>query len=154
MAWTWSGVTDTKLSGLLDKPMRSLANFLSTAERTFPSLAVVRTTDATVTTIHSEKIPVDQTLGVVGYVVARRTGGSSGTANDGAMYRVEFAGKNTSGTAALVGGAGVVTTLAEDQSGWTVTLSASAASVLVRVTGASNNNITWTWSAKSLAVKE
>ncbi len=101
----------------------------------------VSTTNATVTTLSTINVPSTTTLSIKGYVSARRTGGSSGTAEDGAMYRVEAVYKNISGTATSIGS--VVTVIGESQSGWDVTLSASSGTVLVRVTGAANNNITW-----------
>lgn len=130
----------------LDFTLRQRSQVLPPQEKT-------RTTDATVTTLFAAEIPVNQTVVVSGFVVARRTGGSSGATNDGAGYRVEFVAKNTAGTAALIG-AGSVTVLGESQAGWDVTLSASGSTIRVRVTGAANNNVTWSWSGKSLSVKE
>ena len=83
--------------------------------------------------------------------MARRTGGASGATNDGAGYRVEFCAKNTTGTAALIG-AGTVTVLGESQGGWDVTLSASGGNILIRVTGAAANNVSWAWSGKTLSI--
>lgn len=122
------------------------------SEKYLPVHARVATTDATVTTLHTQAIPVDHSVVVSGYVVARRTGGGAGSANDGAGYRVEFVAKNTSGTAALIG-AGSVTVLGESQAGWDVTLSASSGNILIRVTGAASNNISWRGSFKTLSVK-
>lgn len=101
----------------------------------------VTTTDATVTTIHSVACAASTSTGFHGYVTARRTGGSSGTAEDGAYYEVQFLATVTSGTAAIV--SSTVTTVAESQAGWDVTVAASGSTVLVKVTGAANNNITW-----------
>lgn len=149
--WSWS-----KLSGALadlNAPMKGLENDLAHRAKYLPVQAVVRTTDATVTTLYAAPITVNETMVFSGYVVARRTGGSAGATNDGAGYRVEFCAKNTAGTAALIG-AGSVTVLGESQAGWDCTLSASGGTVRVRVTGAANNNVTWAWSGKSLSVKE
>lgn len=133
--------------------LKSLENELGIRAKYLPVQAVVRTTDATVTTLYAAPITVNETMVFRGFVVARRTGGSSGATNDGAGYRVEFVAKNTSGTAALIG-AGSVTVLGESQAGWDCTLSASGGTIRVRVTGAANNNITWAWTGKSLSVKE
>jgi hypothetical protein len=153
MAWSWTAVADPKLAGLLNGPFQTLANYLGLAEKVLPVQTVVRTTDATVTTLEAVTIPVNKTLLCTGLVVARRTGGASGSANDGAGYVVEFVAKNTAGTAALIG-AGTVTTLGESVAGWDVTLSASGGTIRVRVTGAANTNITWNWSGKTLTGKE
>lgn len=153
MAWAWVKLADDNVGGLLNAPMKALANYLGLAETTLPVQDKVRTTNATVTTLVAVKIPVDTTVVVTGYVAARRTGGSAGSANDGAGYRVEFVATNSAGTAALIG-AGSVTVVGESQAGWDVTLSASGATVLVRATGAANNNVTWSWSGKTLSVKE
>lgn len=133
--------------------LKALENELGMRAKYLPVQHTTRTTDATVTTVFTATIPVNQTVIVTGYVVARRTGGVSGATNDGAGYRVEFVAKNTSGTAALIG-AGSVTALGESQAGWDVTLSASGRTILVRVTGAANNNVTWGCNFKSLSVKE
>jgi hypothetical protein len=145
MAWTWREP--------LNDAMQQLQRYLGDAEKYLPVRSIVRTTDATVTTLFSANIPVNTTVIVEGYVAGRRTGGSGGAANDGAGYRVTFCAKNTSGTAALIG-AGAVTVIGESQAGWDVTLDASGGTIRVRVTGAANNNITWAWTTKSLSVTE
>lgn len=104
--------------------------------------ATVSTTDATVTTIATIAVPATTTLHIEATVAARRTGGSSGTAEDGAGYKVLAAYKNVAGTATLIG-SGVVTTVGEDQAGWDVTLSASGGNALIRVTGAVDNAVNW-----------
>lgn len=152
MAWTWTGLADPKLGALLNTPFQTLANYLGLAEKTLPVQDVVRTTDATVTTLVAITVPVNKTIVVDGWVAARRTGGSAGSANDGAGYRVEFVAKNTSGTAALVGSD--VTARGESVAGWDCALSASGGTIRVRVTGAADTNITWNWSGKTLTGKE
>lgn len=103
----------------------------------------VATTSATVTTIHTVAVPASSTLGVSGFVTARRTGGASGTAEDGAFYRVEFVAKGNAGNNAALIGSATVTTVGESQAGWNVTATASAGNVLIQVTGAASNNVTW-----------
>lgn len=149
MIWSWPKIGNAAI----DTPMKALENVLLLREKVVRPLSRVATTDATVTTLHEVPIPVDTTVGVTGYVVARRTGGSAGSANDGAFYTVTFAAKNTSGTAALIG-AGTVTAVGESQAGWDVTLSASDGVIRVRVTGAADNNVQWRWGGKTLSVKE
>ena len=80
-------------------------------------------------------------------VTARRTGGSAGTAEDGAAYIVRGAYKTVAGVVTLIGAIGLIYT-AEDQPGWDCTLTISGTNVLVRVTGAVNNNVTWHCTAR------
>ena len=153
MAWKWSPLADPEIGALLNAPMSALVNYLGLAEKTYPRQDIARTTDATVTTLHTETVPVNKTVVVQGLVAARRTGGVAGAANDGAGYVVEFCAKNTSGTAALIG-SGTVTVLGESQGAWDCTLAASGGTILVQVTGAADNNVTWTGSFRSLTGKE
>ena len=139
--------------------MKALENYLTRSEREMPvtpngtgDVSVIRTTDATVTTLCTVTVPVNQTLVCDGWVAARRTGGAAGAANDGAGYRVEFVAKNTAGTAALIGSD--VTARGESQAGWDVTLSASGGTIRIRVTGAASNNVVWVGSFKTLLAKE
>jgi hypothetical protein len=105
--------------------------------------AKVLTTDATVTTVQTFTIPASTTWAFDGYVVARRTGGASGTAEDGASYRVEGVIKNAAGTATSIGS--TVTVIGESQAGWDVTVDVTGATARIRVTGASGNNVSWIW---------
>lgn len=108
-----------------------------------PLEGAVRTTDATVTTLLTIPLTDDRTTHIVIDVVARRTGGSSGTAGDGASYRIIGAFNRVSAGSAAIIGSLTADHTAEDQSGWDCTLTASGDDVLVRVTGASGNNISW-----------
>lgn len=151
MAWTWTPPSDATIATLWRDTMLQLQRWTADSEKYLPIRARVATTDATVTTLFTATVPVNHTVIVSGYVVARRTGGSGGAANDGAGYRVEFCAKNTSGTAALIG-AGTVTVLGESQAGWDVTLDASGGTIRVRVTGAANNNVSWRFTGRSVSV--
>jgi hypothetical protein len=102
----------------------------------------VTTTDATVTTLETITIPTNTTVTLAAKVSARRTGGASGAANDGASYVVYATFKNTSGTAALIG-TPTQTAVQESQAGWDCTFDATGATARVRVTGAAANNISW-----------
>lgn len=133
--------------------LESLRTYLSKLERYLPAQDKVRTTDATVTTLVSYAIPTDTAVKITGAVIARRTGGAAGAAQDCAAYSVDCLVKVTAGTAAQVG-AGGVTTVGESQAGWDVTLSASGADMRIRVTGAANNAITWSWSGRTFSVKD
>jgi len=101
----------------------------------------VATTDATVTTLHTVAVPATTTLALEAVVVARRTGGTAGTAEDGARYKLSAVYKNVAGTATLIGA--VSKNADEDQAGWDANFTLSAGDVLVEVTGALDNNVTW-----------
>ncbi len=102
----------------------------------------VATTDATLTTLLSLALSASRTYWLRAVVVARRTGGTAGTAEDGAVYILSAAYKMVAGVPTLIGAA-TMDFQAEDQVGLDVSFVASGGSVLVRVTGAANNNITW-----------
>lgn len=102
----------------------------------------VQTTDGSAATIATIVIPATTTVHIRGSVVARRTGGSAGTAEDGAGYEFAVTYKNVAGTATLIG-SGTLMTTHEDQSGWDVTFTASGGNALIQVTGAANNNVAW-----------
>lgn len=99
------------------------------------------TTDATVTTLHTFATTTDVQYTLRATVTAKRTGGASGTAGDGASYIVAVRAKNVGGTVTI--GTPVSLLTDEDQVGWDVTFSVSGTNVLVRVTGAASNNISW-----------
>lgn len=100
------------------------------------------TTNASATTIYTLTIPSSTTLGFVLHLSARRTGGSAGTAEDGAHYVRSGAYKNVGGTATIIGSITNVSTQ-EDQAAWDVTFNATSNTVQVQVTGALNNNVSW-----------
>ena len=106
----------------------------------------VTTADATVTTIATIAIPASTTVMIELHVAARRTGGSAGVAEDGAGYVQQATYKNVAGTATLIGSVNADYT-AESQAAWDVTFAVSGSNVLIRVTGAANNNISWYCSA-------
>lgn len=102
----------------------------------------VATTNNTQTTIHTFTLAATTTYLIEARVTARRTGGSAGTAEDSAGYVIRGTYKNVAGTATLVGTLDTPYT-AEDQAAWDATFTVTGATVLCRVTGATNNNITW-----------
>jgi hypothetical protein len=102
----------------------------------------VATTNGTATTIATVAIPSSTIVGIDCKITARRTGGTAGTAEDGAYYTAYQAYKNVSGTATILATA-VKPVVIESQAGWDITFSASGANALVQVTGATNNNVTW-----------
>ena len=150
--WNWRAIK-TGVLGPLDAPMLALQNELQLSAKTMPALARVKTTDATVTTLHTIPIPVDTVVVIHGFVVARRTGGTSGAANDGAGYELKLVANNSAGTAAEIA-AETKTVLGESQAGWDVATDASGGNIRVRVTGAADNDIEWRWTGRSFSVKE
>jgi len=119
----------------------TIDNYLSQLRADPAHIYSVQTTDATTTTLATITIPSETTVLIEAHVVARRTGGVSGTAEDGAAYVIDAAYKNVAGTATEIGETAVFT--AEDQAGWSCTLSASGGDALLRVTGAVGNNVVW-----------
>jgi len=101
----------------------------------------VSTTNATTTTIATVTLSSSTTTMIESNVIARRTGGSSGTAEDGAGYIVVGCYKNAAGTVSEIGESSLFS--AEDQPAWSCTMTPSGSTVLIQVTGAANNNIDW-----------
>lgn len=100
------------------------------------------TTDATVTTIDTIAITSSRTYKIKVSVVARRTGGSSGAADDGAIYE-RCAMVTTKSSVVTINTTGDQPIDIEDQAGWDVTFAVSGSNALIQVTGAASNNITW-----------
>jgi len=116
----------------------------STDVSCFTRHAQVSTTDATVTALWTFAITagITKTWMIKARVLARRTGGAAGDANDSAGYERTAVVKNVAGTISVVGATGDVFT-AEDQAGWNCTIDVSALNIRVMVTGAVNNNVDW-----------
>lgn len=104
--------------------------------------AQTTTTDATATTLQSVTVPTDSTLWIRAKIIGRRTGGSGGANGDSAVYERTARFKNVGGTVTINQLQSDYTS--EDQIGWNGTLDVSGTSARMRVTGAANNNITWT----------
>lgn len=102
----------------------------------------VATTDATATTLQTINIASGYSYHIHAIVVARRTGGVLGTANDTASYERIATVKDVSGTATIVGVV-LLEYTAEDQALWDCTIDVTGATARVRVTGAAQNNVTW-----------
>lgn len=141
------------LQATLGSPVQRLA---STATNNDPTEDVmqnrVATTNATVTTLHTFTVPASTTYMIIAYVVARRTGGSGGTAEDGAAYQLQAAYKNVAGAATFIPGSSITTLIGESVAGYDATLDTTGATVRVRVTGVLNTNITWHMTARIYAV--
>jgi hypothetical protein len=104
--------------------------------------AQVATTDATTTTVTSITVPTDSAVLVIANIVGRRTAGSAGANGDSAVYIRTARFKNVGGTVTIQNLQTDYTS--EDQLGWNGTLDVSGTSARIRVTGAANNNVTWT----------
>lgn len=104
--------------------------------------AQVATTDATATTMTSIAIPTDSAVYIRVKIVGRRSGGSGGANGDSAVYERSARFKNIGGTVTINNLQTDYTS--EDQLTWNGTLDVSGTSARIRVTGAANNNITWT----------
>jgi hypothetical protein len=101
----------------------------------------VATTNATVTTAATIATTTGATVNLDLLITGRRTGGTGGTAGDGAAYHLAVGAKNIAGTVTIIAQSLLFT--AESQVGWDCTATASGANILVRVTGAANNNVNW-----------
>lgn len=101
----------------------------------------VTTTDATVTTINTIATTSDTVITIEVVVRARRTGGTAGAAGDSAGYLGFATFKNIAGVVTAVGT--FTLNAKEDQTTWNVTVAISGTNILIQVTGAANNNITW-----------
>lgn len=136
------GCTTTLSSALLGT---NVANVTTTATNDDPNYQIrqnrVATTDATVTTLETIAITASKTYLIESRVVARRTGGAAGTADDGAVYIRRAMVTTKTGTVTINAVQDDLTQ--EDQAGWDCTFTVSGTNVLVRITGAADNNVTW-----------
>lgn len=107
-----------------------------------PARYTVDTTDATVTTLATLTPGSDRQVMYTAFIRAIRTGGSSGSANDAAGYFLVAAAQDTAGTTRIIGQSASLT--AEDQTSWAAVFDATGATIRIRVTGASGNNVSWT----------
>lgn len=114
--------------------------------------ATLATTGATPTPIYSFGTASGYTYQLFVRVVARRTGGSAGTAGDSASYIRKVSFRNVSGAVTILSGAVNVATDHEDQAGWDVTFDVSGTSVRCLCTGATNNNVNWDMQATIVQV--
>jgi hypothetical protein len=105
------------------------------------SQARVATTDATVTTLQTIPITANRTYFIKSVIIARRTGGTAGTADDGAAYEIATGYTTKAGTVTAI----VVPTVLEraDVGTYDADFTISGTNVLVEVTGVVDTNITW-----------
>lgn len=102
----------------------------------------VTTNNATITTVQTIATTTDTTLQIKAEVIGRRTGGTGGTAGDGAGYFIVGTFKNIGGTVTQIGTTTNVHVV-EDQAGWGCVFTISGTNILVQITGATNNNVVW-----------
>lgn len=103
----------------------------------------VSTTDATPTTIQTNPLDAATTTSFNCTIVARRTGGVAGTAEDGGRWQIKAVFKNVAGIATQIGSTTVIAD--SDQGTWDADffLTGVDNNVTIKVTGAVNNNVDW-----------
>jgi hypothetical protein len=104
--------------------------------------ATVNTTNASQTVLQIISTTTNTSMLVESRIVARRTGGSAGSAGDTASYIRRFVVKNVAGTVTINALTNEFTY--EDNSALDVNVDASGTSARVLVTGDIDNNISWT----------
>lgn len=102
----------------------------------------VSTTSAAQTTIVTVPIPASTSVFIEAYVVARRTGGSGGTAEDGGGYTRYWVYKTVTGTVTIIGAIGTPVTI-ESVAAYDVVSVVNGANVDIKVSGVANTNIDW-----------
>lgn len=102
--------------------------------------ARVATTNATTTTLWSTTLAASTTYTITATLVARRTGGAAGAADDSFGQIMTGVFRLTGGVAVLVGWNQYAQH--RDQI-WTAVFDVTGATVRIRVTGAASNNVTW-----------
>lgn len=103
----------------------------------------VTTTNATPTTLHTFAIPASNTVVIECIVLARRTGGTAGTADDGAAYKLVSAYTTKAGVVTLMTGGPMESVAREDVAGYDCALVISGSNVILQVTGVADTNISW-----------
>lgn len=104
--------------------------------------ATVSTTDATQTTLQTVAIPTDTAVYLNTKILARRTGGTSGTAGDSAVYEYTGRVKDVGGTVTIPTLFPQADFVSEDQD-WSIIWAVDGTSIDIDVIGAADNDITW-----------
>lgn len=110
----------------------------------------ITTTDGTIASLMKITIPTNTSMLIDAKIIARRTGGSSGTAGDSAYYSLLGGYKNVAGTLTNLGSG--VSDIYTDQAGWGALFSISGEDVYLVVYGATGNDITWQGTVYAYAV--
>jgi len=100
------------------------------------------TNNSATTIINLLTLSLSQSVMIYAKIVGRRTGGSSGADGDSASYILHGLVKRASSGNASIVGQSIVSSF-EDQAGWTVAIALSTNDILIQVTGATNNDISW-----------
>jgi len=106
----------------------------------------VATTDATQTTILTIAVPTNKVLQAEVNIIGRVTGGAGGNADTGVSYKVIESVKNVSGTVTRLEGTAATEIEASESaalSAYAVTIDISTTNIIVTVTGAATDNVTW-----------
>lgn len=136
VAWRDSG-PNTRMYRLL----LTSGAYLGSA-RTTGTVATTNATPTSTTALTgSIYVGTNRSYAVMANVSARRTSGTSGAAGDSASYLIHALVKDIAGTVSIVGQS--ILSSFEDQAAWDVTFVVSGSDILLQVTGAANNNITW-----------
>lgn len=140
-----------------DKPKQAFfSGLISTIYQLWTAVYGLRTTFKTTTTDNTAtailRVPIQsgKTTMVVAHLVARRTGGTAGTAGDSAWYQLMGAYKNVAGTLTGIGTPSLIG--GEDQAAWDFYFTSSGDEIVLTVLGATNNDITWEGSAYTYVV--
>ncbi len=105
-------------------------------------VSTVNTTDASPTAVYTVNIPTGALIDIASTVVAKRTGGTAGSAGDGARYQIRGLYRNIAGTVSIIGTL-EYPFLDESLEAYDATFTVSGASVIIEVTGVVNTNIAW-----------
>lgn len=125
----------------LSTDLTNINNAIATKENAFVTNTISTTTNA-VTTISTIALTASTTTFIDAYVVARRTGGAVGTAEDGLAVHIEGGFKMVGGVATQIGTTTIVSS-AKDQAGWGVIFTPTAGNVLIQINGANANLVDW-----------
>lgn len=140
-------VQDARLFVLQNTLGGEVFSLSSTATNDDPREWVIQgraaTTNATPATLATIPIAASNTYLIHAHVIARRTGGVAGTADDGAAYSLKSAYTTKTGTVTLLGGSALEAVVKEDVGAYDAALVISGTDVIVQVTGVANTNITW-----------
>lgn len=151
MTLTWDGDLGLSVSPLARFHAKGVNATTDINQRLEPVATVTQdtlgatfpTTDATTSTAQTLTIPSDSVVNVIVTLVYRKTAGAgTGTVGDGTSITLQVGAKNVGGTVTLTGAVQnnyTGTAIGTE----TATLDASGATIRVRVTGITNDDITW-----------
>lgn len=121
--------------------VRDGTNVTSSSDLWLPN--TVNTTDATTTTIATISTISDTSYRIRAEIVAKQTGGISGSVNDSATFTLVASYNNNSGTLSQIGSDFIIRQRIAATNSWTVNTAISGTDILIRVVGQTNKNISW-----------